>query len=1039
VPVSVTGIPSTSLNGHFTTADVLCHEFQFIHGMPAWHRPDRQGDPERRTMIEQATQGLAGEAADQAERIALHAWAAKCLPGAGQSALCLSGGGIRSAAFAFGILQGFARRGLLEQFHYLSTVSGGGYIGSWFTAWRHRAGLDEVLKRLRRRQFGEFAEAEPVQRLRFNQNFLTPRVGVGSADTWAAIATIIRNLLLNWLVYLPLLACVLLWPRIVKAFIDLVRQSEAHSSMKALFDHWLPDDGKYQYPCAMLLNFSAWRCWLDTAGVLLVLFGFTVSVFNRPASGPTSMTNTSFVKWVVTPVFLGALLLTAAVSGWLENMNGSRVELLTWALLGALVYVSARLAAIAVRLIAVQFAVLRHLGHRHKWEDLGLLTLRAMRRAMFQEERTPRGAILLVLEVMAWAVAGLCTGVLIGASAQFLHGLAFPGGAMAEPTADLDDLWTEYIVVFGPPTVLVCFLIGEAVFVGVSSRLPSGERDREWLARAGGWFGVVAVTYLIVSWLVVFGWDDLLAAGWLGRGIVGGSGLLTILGAMTPLTRAVAANGKREKLPLTRIVAMLAGLFVVGASAALAKATYLFLGEAGGRLQFLGLHRVRDVPDRMFSAQDELIYIIGLSLAFLLLSSLVSFFVNVNWFSLHAMYRNRLVKTFLGASNVGSVANEKRNAFDGFSEGDNIAMSELVASINRERDNRDSCRLYPVLNMSLNVLASKNLAWQERKAESFICSPLYTGSALYPEGAPRTGGARVGYRSSTRYATGRRRSKGKTDRGISLGTAMAISGAAVSPNWGYHSSPMTSFLMMLANVRLGWWLGNPRSKNTWRRRGPMLSWRLFVQEAFGWTDDDAPWVYLSDGGHFENLGLYEMIRRRCRTIVVSDAGADPQCTLDDLGNAVRKVSIDLGVKIEFRRIDVRKRSDVAAAGVYCALGDIVYPDGEKGQILYIKPGFYGAKEPADVRAYAAANAKFPHESTMNQWFGESQFESYRSLGSYVIEEICGGQAELGLEAFMLQARNYLRRFEQDYVTDGATVVEIRRPVRLAGALARARA
>jgi hypothetical protein len=338
-------------------------------------------------------------------------------------------------------------------------------------------------------------------------------------------------------------------------------------------------------------------------------------------------------------------------------------------------------------------------------------------------------------------------------------------------------------------------------------------------------------------------------------------------------------------------------------------------------------------------------------------SAAIAFCVNVNFFSLHALYRNRLVKTFLGASNVQPTHEaEERNAFDGFSDKDNLGVAEVCGSKGRMKVGR--VNLYPVLNISLNVLATKDLAWQERKAEPFICTPLFTG------------GDRVRYRPSALYCAGLWGSLKEPQRGISLGTAMAMSGAAVSPNWGYHSSPITSFLMMLANVRLGWWLGNPGHKRTWRYSGPSLSWRLFLQEALGWTDDEEPWVYLSDGGHFDNLGLYEMVRRRCRTIVVSDAGADPKCTLEDLGNAVRKIAIDLGVKIEFSRIHLRKRSDAALAGVYCAYGEILYPEGNHGRIVYFKPGFYGTEEPADVRAYAAANAKFPHESTINQWFGD---------------------------------------------------------------------
>ncbi len=408
-------------------------------------------------------------------------------------------------------------------------------------------------------------------------------------------------------------------------------------------------------------------------------------------------------------------------------------------------------------------------------------------------------------------------------------------------------------------------------------------------------------------------------------------------------------------------MAVLSGLFVVGASAALAQATLQFLRPAAAVVNWsLGLPVIGELPDRTFERGTELCFIAATCLVLMGVSAAIAWCVNVNFFSLHALYRNRLVKTFLGASNVGPDREaEGRNAFDGFSDQDNLAMAELYGHMKP-----GNVALYPVLNMSLNLLATQNLAWQERKAEPFVCTQFFTG------------GERVGYRPSALYCAGLWGSLSDTKRGISLGTAMAVSGAAVSPNWGYHSSPITSFLMMLANVRLGWWLGNPKNKATWRYSGPGLSWRLFLQEALGWTDDEEPWVYLSDGGHFENLGLYEMVRRRCRTIVVSDAGADPKCTLEDLGNAVRKIAIDLGVKIEFRPIHLRKRSDDAMAGVYCAVGEIRYPEGGSGRIVYFKPGFYGTGEPADVRAYAAANAKFPHESTINQWFGESQFESY---------------------------------------------------------------
>jgi hypothetical protein len=149
-------------------------------------------------------------------------------------------------------------------------------------------------------------------------------------------------------------------------------------------------------------------------------------------------------------------------------------------------------------------------------------------------------------------------------------------------------------------------------------------------------------------------------------------------------------------------------------------------------------------------------------------------------------------------------------------------------------------------------------------------------------------------------------------------------------------------------------------------------------------------VYLSDGGHFENLGLYEMVRRRCRTIVVLDGGCDPDFSYDDLGNALRKIRIDLGIPIEFDHAQAwplrehRKR---------CALGWVRYSaidgPGTDGRLIYVKPMLIGTEAP-DVASYAKAHPAFPHQTTADQWFDESQTESYRSLGLLTVDEMCEG-------------------------------------------------
>jgi hypothetical protein len=214
---------------------------------------------------------------------------------------------------------------------------------------------------------------------------------------------------------------------------------------------------------------------------------------------------------------------------------------------------------------------------------------------------------------------------------------------------------------------------------------------------------------------------------------------------------------------------------------------------------------------------------------------------------------------------------------------------------------------------------------------------------------------------------------------------------------GYHSLPVLGLLMTLFNVRLGWWLGNPGppGAKTWRRPGPGYSVGLLFSEAIGNTTDLYKYVNLSDGGHFENLGLYEMVLRRCHFIVVSDGGEDPECAFADLGEAVRKIHIDFGIPIEFGTMTIYPRNAIdtlKGPGHNSAVGRIRYSvvdgdDAPDGIIVYIKPACYG-DEPRDIYEYFKTNPTFPHESTSDQFFSESQFESYRMLGAYTMEKFC---------------------------------------------------
>jgi hypothetical protein len=363
--------------------------------------------------------------------------------------------------------------------------------------------------------------------------------------------------------------------------------------------------------------------------------------------------------------------------------------------------------------------------------------------------------------------------------------------------------------------------------------------------------------------------------------------------------------------------------------------------------------------------------------------------VNVNRFSMHAVYRNRLTRAFLGSAR----AMRKPDPFTGFDPHDNVPLASLLDT---------SSSLFPVINTTLNITATTNTAWAERKAASFPATPLYCGSSALRHPAQDALSPPLGAFVPTKRFAGLEDFQQETgafpEIGPGLGSALTISGAAVSPNWGYHSSRITSFLMTLFNVRLGCWLPNP-SKATpeeLQLARPRNSLMALIDELLGETTDDNQAIYLSDGGHFDNLGIYEMIRRRCKLILAIDAGADGNCFTADLGGVIRKAEIDLGASIEMTRpirlcsrAQLQEDKTLGKTALAFAHGKITYSGGESGQLVYIKPSFLEGS-PADVRAYAFENVAFPHESTADQWFSESQFDSYRKLGHHQMAELLKG-------------------------------------------------
>jgi hypothetical protein len=350
-----------------------------------------------------------------------------------------------------------------------------------------------------------------------------------------------------------------------------------------------------------------------------------------------------------------------------------------------------------------------------------------------------------------------------------------------------------------------------------------------------------------------------------------------------------------------------------------------------------------------------------------------------NGVSMHHFYKSRLVRAYLGASNPRRL--DHGNDITEAAAGDDLPLCSLR-----------NCRRgapYHLINTTLNLVAGRDLATAQRSASSFVLSQRYCGST------------RTAYRKTSDYMSGE----------MSLGTAVASSGAAVSPSMGVRKpTAALAMLMTLLNVRLGFWAPTPYREN-WRSAQPRLWPFYLIREFLSQTNDLSNYCYLTDGGHFDNTGLYSLVERGCRYIVLVDCGADPRPCFSDLGDAIRRCRIDFGTEIKLDINSLLKSGDKGPTK-YFVIGGVRYSrahaeslkwklaaeensraakDARTGIIVYLKPSVLNppslGKETADVRQYAIENSFFPQQTTANQWFDEAQFESYRRLGQLIAKQV----------------------------------------------------
>lgn len=849
--------------------------------------------------------------------------------------LALSGGGIRSATFGLGILQGLAQVGLLPRIDYLSTVSGGGYIGSWLSAWCKEEGFEKVSEGLlptRYRINDAHNEPAQIKHLRLYSNYLAPIPGIFSMDGWCLLAIYLRNFVLNFSVFILALLGLFCGLRFIIELYSIFGNAEV-----SLSDWW----------------YGGLTCVLLSAGILIYAVLYTLSLrldLYLSSHAPKG-------ECALSPLFPG------------------KFAIISLALLCSLLFAS----PFCISAIKPKGYMALFLIPWLFWSALfnGIIGYAVMRKKH------------------AGFVVGSLAGVIGGSVAFFIIKLLFKV---------FPDIHVALSASLYVPILLGCFVISNYFHVGFMSD-SLNEDEREWWSRINA-----ETLYIGAIWLMLFGIT--IFGPWLVRNAVENSWstyLVSISWLGTTMAGIITAKGKSTQddnvQGLKSFLAQIAPyMFLVGMLTIVATGAIWIMYDIQDSSV---IARRPDLPTKSFFSVTPFSILEGLNdqkidlskkyhitvlialaaggVIFNVLSFVLASRIGLNRFTLHNMYANRLIRCYLGAR-------KKRN----FNLISNIAPNDdlQLSSLNIPCDSPVNCALqsgpFHIINAAINCKTGDmihnseppSLGLKDRLADSFIFTPLYTGCE------------KTGYCKTEEFYGN-----------LKLGTAMSVSGAALSPNMGFHTSPAVTALLTLFNLRLGAWFGNPADKKTAYTVNPSR-WLYMFRELLGYTDYSSDYIYVSDGGHFENMGVYELLRRKCRFIIACDAGADNNSLCENLGDLIRKARIDYGLNID---IDIREtmRKPDGMTGSHVAVGRIKYGDNRlptenetapllndpcfhyrdnEGIIVYIKTALTG-DEPVDLLNYRAENPSFPDETTIDQFFNESQFESYRELGLHSIVKL----------------------------------------------------
>ena len=946
--------------------------------------------------------------------------------------LALSGGGIRSATFCLGLLQGLDRLGMLRMFDYLSTVSGGGFAGGWLSAWLMRpqsppAASPRVLpdeklepdrEALYARSMDDAAVAagdDPVHHLRLFSNYLTPRKGLLSGDTWRAVAVVSRNLVLTWLVLVPIVLGAILAGQLY-----YVLQPFDPDVARAFARHHITHRAASPAPAPAGGVVRAGDVRIEEPGPGVV---FDFPVIYRRTAVALMLLVIPFVALVVTTVvwmrlnnagnalthaasFLAILLMLAGIGfvaasqrdipPGLDGCGGVFGCLAQHVIHGGagarVVLAIAAALALGIAITAWRLTVRRSSGGDAarlqrassvvtRWHGVWLVVLVMAGTILFFSGFAHELIWFLIMRGGRSTVTGYLAALTTAATAAgalFTAFRAAPSGGADTKEARGPSRPSRIVFALTPPLVLVVlatlgawathsvlrFLAEPAaderltvltivafiglgvclVFASYEATETSPAPTRRALVTSGFIAGATSVALLTRVAMTSghrFVWVAL-TPEFRAAFVLGFLGWLMLLIA----TARIQGRGGNWRRPACLAVLSMASLIVL-----LAAAWWIARTSRGGGTE-LGV-----VPQTVYA-----------TLALLVLGG--SWAVGIGWMadpnalSLHTFYRSRLVRAYLGASNPRRGRGSER--ITDAVEGDDMPLHRLATC--------SSGGPYHLVNTTLNLVGGRDLSSAQRTAASFVFTRQYCGSL------------RTGYRPTEGYMNGQ----------LTVGAALAASGAAVSPNMGAQT-PTASLAMLLAllNVRLGFWVPTPNRVH-WRQPQARLWPYYLLRDMLSQTTDVSSYCYVTDGGHFDNTGLYSLVERGCRFIVLADNGADPQRHFDDIGAAVRRCRIDFGAEIDLELDGFRSTAAAPGSGSpprHGVVGEIRYADAHvarlgwdpawprSGTIVWLKPSLLGA-DPADVRQYGFKNTAFPQQATTDQWFDEAQFESYRRLGEH---------------------------------------------------------